>query len=622
MAERKEYGGAHVRREEPEHSAAPKKRGAEKKTAPAQPDERPVKKHSQEKKAAPAQPDERTQRKQSRASAERARRRERFEEGLAAAPEAPKKKRRPSAKKRRRARRMRNTLIVLLSLLIALIGGGLYAGASVSGSTTNLPNVYLRGIAVGGLTEEQTEARLKAQGWEEETSVPLTVTLPGEVQFEVNRIKAGAVLSARRMAENAFRYGHSGHWIADLSSYVKAMMNPVDLGEISSALDGTYILAQMQSGLDAFDALKAERGGYTVDKERELLRLYKGADTLRLDRDKLYNAVVDTLLAGDTALNYTALEGEPIMPDFNVIYQALAVEPRDASYVPETWEVVDEVVGCTFSVEQAEERWNAAAPLGEVAVPLTITYPEVTGEQLRSVLFRDILGTQTTYFPYSVPNRVSNINLACSILNGIVLLPGQSLSYNETLGQRTEEAGFLPAGAYSDGEVVEEVGGGICQVSSTLYCAEVMANLETVNRTNHYFRVDYLPIGFDATVSWPGPDFVFRNNRDYPIKIVAYCDTVERYLTIEIWGTNVDGTHVEMRNNGVYTVYDPVYTATAVGTATTTYRDLYDAEGNLIATTQERYSDYHKHAEDIDWPPEKYAADAAAESGEAEVMFG
>ena len=605
MAERKEYTGSHLRRETPEKDAVQKKHN----DIPAK------------EKAVPA--DERKLRRERRESADRVRARESFEQELSEEPRDVKKKRRTALKKRRRAaKRLSTTLIVLFSLLLALAGGALYAGASVSGSTTNLPNVFLRGVNVSGLTVEQTEARLKAQGWEEETSVPLTVTLPGDITFEIDRVKAGAVLTARRMAENAFQYGHSGHWIADLGCYLRSMTNPVDIGEAVSALDGTYILAQMQSGLDAFEALKKDLGGYTVDKDAEVLRLYKGADAVYLDRDKLYNAIIDTLLAGETELRYTALEGEPVMPDFEVIYQALAVEPRDASYVPDTWEVEDEVVGCTFGVEQAVELWNAAMPLGEVRVPLTITYPEVTGEQLRSLLFRDLLGSQTTYFPYSVPNRVSNISLAASSLNGIVLVPGQSLSYNETLGQRTLEAGYLPAGAYADGEVVEEVGGGICQVSSTLYCAEVLANLETVSRTNHYFRVDYLPIGFDATVSWPGPDFVFRNNRDFPVKIVAYADPTERYVTIEIWGTNVDGTHVEMRNNGTYVVFDTVYTETAIGTASTTYRDLYDAEGNLIATTQERYSTYNKHPEDIDWPPEKYAADAAAENGQAIIIPG
>lgn len=542
-----------------------------------------------------------------------------FKEDFAPRP-APKKKRSRKARRRRALRRLRSTLILLFSLLLALGAGALYAGSCVSNSDTNLPNVYIKGINVSGLSQEQTIAALNAQGWERDAEVPLAVTLPASVSFTVGRLESGAVLSARRMAQAAFAYGHTGSWLNDLRAYLASMANPVDRGDAAAELDEGYIAQQIRGGLDAFNALSAEAAGYEVDKDNAVLVMRKGAGALQLSEEKLTAAVRQALLDGETALTYTELENLPSAPDFPVIYQSLAVEPQDAYYIEGTWEVVDEIVGCTFDVGQAVELWNAAGWMDEVRVPLTITYPEVTGESLRSVLFRDLLGTQTTYFPYSVPNRVSNIDLAASKLNGIVLNPGDSLSYNTALGQRTLDAGFLEAGAYSDGEVVEEVGGGICQVSSTLYCAEVMANLETVNRTNHYFRVDYLPIGFDATVSWPNPDFVFRNNRDYPVKIVTYCDTVERFITVEIWGTNVDGTRVELRNDGVYTIYDTEYPGTAIGTATTTFRDLYDAEGNLIATTKERYSDYHKHPEDIDWPPEKYAAEAA--EGTAEVTFG
>jgi vancomycin resistance protein YoaR len=115
---------------------------------------------------------------------------------------------------------------------------------------------------------------------------------------------------------------------------------------------------------------------------------------------------------------------------------------------------------------------------------------------------------------------VNNIALAAKKIDGVILNPGEEFSYNGTVGQRTESAGFKKAGAYANGKVVQELGGGICQVSSTLYCAVLYANLEITDRTCHYFPVDYLPSGLDATVSWKSPDFKFKNNRDYPIKLV------------------------------------------------------------------------------------------------------
>lgn len=100
-------------------------------------------------------------------------------------------------------------------------------------------------------------------------------------------------------------------------------------------------------------------------------------------------------------------------------------------------------------------------------------------------------------------------------------MPGQSFSYNQTVGKRTIAAGFKVAGVYANGEVTEGVGGGICQVSSTLYNSVLLSNLEVVERHNHSFNPGYVPAGQDATVSWGGPDFKFKNNRSYPVRIVA-----------------------------------------------------------------------------------------------------
>lgn len=100
-------------------------------------------------------------------------------------------------------------------------------------------------------------------------------------------------------------------------------------------------------------------------------------------------------------------------------------------------------------------------------------------------------------------------------IDGLVIAPGEQFSYNDALGERTAERGYKAAGAYSNGQVVQEIGGGICQVSSSLYYAALLANLQIDVRVCHYFPVAYLPPGLDATVSWGGPEFKFTNNRDW-----------------------------------------------------------------------------------------------------------
>ena len=148
---------------------------------------------------------------------------------------------------------------------------------------------------------------------------------------------------------------------------------------------------------------------------------------------------------------------------------------------------------------------------------------------------------------------------------------------------------------------MQEIGGGICQVSSTLYCAALYANLEITDRTCHYFPVNYLPAGLDATVSWKTPDFKFKNNRDYPVKLVAKVDNSAKSITIEVWGSDVDGSYVELKYS-TWKYYDTKYPSVALGFKATTYRNLFDKDGNLISSTKEATSTYHYHSENIVYP--------------------
>ena len=142
-------------------------------------------------------------------------------------------------------------------------------------------------------------------------------------------------------------------------------------------------------------------------------------------------------------------------------------------------------------------------------------------------------------------------------------MPGEEFSFNNTVGKRTTSAGFKVATVYSNGQVTTDVGGGICQVSSTLYNAVLKANLEITNRRNHTFTVGYVPIGLDATVSWGSPDFKFKNSRNYPIKIVA--TTSNKNLYIKIYGMKEEVEYeVELVSYKTGTVpYSTVYTTDA-----------------------------------------------------------
>ena len=506
-----------------------------------------------------------------------------------------------------KAKRAKLTFTVFAVVLSLLFIGATVGGYMVTANPNSFPNVYVGGHFAGNMSREQIDAVLVENNWDEQVDTTLQVKLPAEVSFEVDSCQSGAKLTREQAVEAALRYGHDSNWYENLLRYLLNYIGPVDIDLVERPLDENYIRQCMEKGAAKLEEVTADES-YTVDEKAELLRLRKGAGQIKLDEDALYERITQALAADSREIEFTQLTGTITMPDFQKIHDELAVEPADA-YFNEDFSIVPEVNGCWFEVAEAEDLWKAAQPGDVVEVPLDLTYPENTEESLSAMLYRDKLGSQTTYYTWSNDNRISNINLVAEKLNGHIMLPGEVFSYNEFVGQRTKEAGFLEAGAYDNGEVVQEVGGGICQVSSTLYCATMYAQLETVERTNHYFKVDYLDYGLDATVSWPKPDFKFKNCRDYPIKIVAYCNNEEKALTIEIWGTDVDGSYVTLRSSKLV-VYDSVYVNTAVGYGVSAYRTVYDAEGNFLYEVEEPYGIYYRHDEDIQWPAEKYAADA------------
>ena len=441
---------------------------------------------------------------------------------------------------------LRILLVVVLVLLVAALGGGLYGAYRVSQLDTNFPKLSVNGIPVGGLTKAQTAEALNAAGWEKRVTTPLTVTTPGGLQFQVDPLKSGVLQTAEGIAEAAYSYGREGNMIENLIRYIKCWLRPTELEHPEQNADREYLsslIAQNRADLEA----RLGESEYVPDYEGETLKLMKGWGQLQLNEEGLTDAIIAALQAGETELTYDTLTSELTAPDFDAIHAELLKEPKDAQFTDDgKFDVIDEVVGCRFDVAEAKALWEAAAPGDEVDVPMSVTWPAVTGQSLRDSLFRDLLGTCTTNYWNSTENRINNVKLASSKIDGTILYPGDLFSYNEVVGARTVEAGFLPAPAYVDGDVKDEIGGGACQVSSTLYCATLFAFLETVERTNHYFPVHYMQLGTDATVTIPDEggnvmDLKFRNNRNYPIKIVAYSTVDEenyiRDLTFEIWGT-------------------------------------------------------------------------------------
>lgn len=289
--------------------------------------------------------------------------------------------------------------------------------------------------------------------------------------------------------------------------------------------------------------------------------------------------------------------------------EAIIGQKVNASFDKESGTVVPGHAGVDFALSDLQAAYDKAAAGETVDVPnAAVELPDVTTEQLERVIFRDELSSYTTKVG-GAPGRRANVKLTASRINGYIMNAGETMKYGPLVTPFTAANGYSPAPGYMQGKTVDMVGGGACQASSTLYAAALYANLEIVQRTNHGFASDYIGLGLDATVAEGGPEFEFRNNTDYPIKVCAEYTTSgnKNYLKITILGTKVDDTYVKIRADVLETVpfteeiietdelapgERKVEQTAYTGYKVKTYRNVYSGDGKLISSTFEANSNY------------------------------
>ncbi len=259
---------------------------------------------------------------------------------------------------------------------------------------------------------------------------------------------------------------------------------------------------------------------YSVEEDE--LIITKGKPGISVKTEELMEKVKEKLNeinSNEDFIEIPVIQKEPEAIDIDKIHEEVYKEAKDAYYTKDPFVVYPEVEGVDFDVEAARELLKEDKE--EYVIKLTITKPKVTLDQIGSEAFPDQLATFTTRYDVSDVDRSTNLQIACQKINGKVILVGETFSYNKALGPRTVAAGYRNGKIYAGGEVVDGIGGGICQISSTLYNAVLMANLQIVERRNHQFVTSYVPAGRDATVVYGVTDFKFKNTRQYPVRIVA-----------------------------------------------------------------------------------------------------
>lgn len=508
-------------------------------------------------------------------------------------------------------------------LLIGILMGGYYYLLGGPDNGLILQNVSAAGISLGGMTPEEAKGALERATADTYTKEPMVIVLPDE-ELELSPADTGAKLDVTALVEAAYGFGRTGSlWErrearlqAQTTGYIIPLLPylNLDTGYIKDTLVAyekafNTSLTQPTVKLD-HPQPSLSPGSLDPDYKGTLL-LTMGTPGRELDFNALYNEVIDAYSLNTFLITKECPVVDPETPDVEALYKEFCVDPVDAVMDMRTFEVKPETYGFGFD-KATVEKMIRGAEFGQVLeIPIGYVEPEILGSELEALLFRDVLASASTY-QYSGYNRSTNLRLACEAINGVVIMPGEIFSYNDTLGERTPEKGYLPAGSYMGTEIVDTYGGGICQVSSTLYYCSLYADLEIVERWYHTYNSDYLPLGMDATVNWGTLDYCFRNNTNYPIRIDAYYDD-EGNVNVALIGTDEKDYYVVMDYSllSVLTPEDVTqtmkednpkgYTDGEViqypmyGYIVETYKYKYDkATNELISCEYEDYSEYEK----------------------------
>lgn len=420
------------------------------------------------------------------------------------------------------------SVVIGILLIIGLFVSTIFALINI-GNEKIIKGVSISGIDVSGLSKEEAKEKIESV-YNEKKEKDITLK-HGEYETTLSPVLMELDYKIDEAVENADALGKSSNIFVNNYNILFALVAKKDIPlEMTLNEDVTrQTIEDMNINLPDV----VIESSYSVEDDE--LIITKGKAGIKIDTDSLLSQVKERLNnpnTSDDAIEIPVVNKEPDPIDIDKIHEEIYKEAQDAYIVEEPFEVHPEVQGIDFDVEVAKEILKEDKE--EYVIPLIITKPKVTLDQLGEEAFPDVLGTFTTRYDVSDVDRTTNLQLACEKIDGTVLLAGETFSYNKVVGERTVAAGYKNAKVYEAGQVVDGLGGGICQISSTLYNAVLYANLEIVERRNHQFVTSYVPAGRDATVVYGSTDFKFKNTRKYPVRIVATAKA--GIATITIYG--------------------------------------------------------------------------------------
>ena len=431
-------------------------------------------------------------------------------------------------------------IIVIVSIVLVLTVGAFFTlGAYVNHARMIMPNIQIDGVRVSGADYDEAIRLLEINEKEQRMeNASVTVQMPGGSAFTVTGADASMNSNARNAVMWALAYGHGEGFFADTVFYMNRLTSDVINLNVFLNMDTDFLEHSVRQFVDEYNF---EFAAMTPVINDDYVVITLGAGHTGACADEVYSLVLDGL--------YESFEsGQPIVieyimpesPEFKLVaelealWQETRVLPICASYDRETRTFLRETYGVKFDFTEAMTLLRSTDVMEPAVIDLISVEPEITQEYLETFLFLDIIGEETTIIGGS-ENRLHNIILAAEKIHGYVLEPGEEFSFNRIVGRRTAEAGFRSAPVLMSGEFVPGIGGGICQVSSTLFSAIKDTDILITEQRRHGRPIGYLPWGRDAAVAWGHIDFRFVNNTGRPLRIDFEIEG--RVITARVEGT-------------------------------------------------------------------------------------
>jgi hypothetical protein len=471
----------------------------------------------------------------------------------ASAPPRRRRRRTVSAAGRRR-RRIRNVLVVLA---VAVLIGLLYAGqqfvgdlfASTEDDGLIFKNVYAGTVNLGGLTPQQAEEKLQKAAGDIYAKQSIIIQLP-DTTLEFTPEETNARLDVKKLVEDAYAYGRSGNRWEQAQARKDAAKKQYKLNLLDYLkLDNEYIKKALNAQNESIRSyltqptitVEGNQPSLSVDKstsgvKHQTLVITMGLPERYLNVGTVYNQILDAYnLLDFTPIHVNYHIALPTTPDVAAAFLEYCVPVSNATLDPTTYEVSKEERGYEFDYDKALEAVSKASHGDVIKLKFKFVEPTISQKEVLEELFKDTLGSRSSTIKLT-GNALKNLQKAVSLLNKTVILPGQQFSFNELIGEPTEEEGFYSVPSYENGEIVHRFGTGISQLASNLYYCALLGELPISEHYTHQYTVSFASAGLDALVVWGMQDLIFVNSTESAIQIKASISGSK--LTVKLLGVD------------------------------------------------------------------------------------